>query len=128
MFISEDGVVKQGDFGLAAQLEHTLSVRATTCGTPVYAAPEVFDSTGVLKSDIWSLGMSVIEMAEGKHPFSGLSPFQVMNRVANTSPPTLSSSDWSDSMIDFVSKCLVKDVEKRASAEELMKVSSFLAL
>ena len=123
MFLSETGVVKLGDFGLAVQLEHSLSRRGTTCGTPLYEAPEVFGEGGELKSDVWSLGMSVITMAEGKHPFDGFSPWQVMNRVTNMSPPTLSSPSWSSDLVDFVGKCLVREPEKRASVNELMEVS-----
>ena len=52
MFLSEAGVVKLGDFGLAVQLEHSLSKRATTCGTSLYMAPEVYKENGVLKSDV----------------------------------------------------------------------------
>lgn len=123
MFLSEAGVVKLGDFGLAIQLEHSLSKRATTCGTSMYMAPEVYKENGVLKSDVWSLGMSVIEMAEGKHPYDGLSPYEVMNHLFHVSPPTLSSPGWSSDLVDFVGKCLVGEPEKRASVNELMEVS-----
>ena len=123
MFLSETGVVKLGDFGLAIQLEHSLSKRATTCGTSLYMAPEVYKENGELKSDVWSLGMSVIEMAEGKHPFDGLSSYEVMNHLFHLSPPTLSSPGWSNDLVDFVSKCLVREPEKRASVNELMEVS-----
>ncbi len=123
MFLSETGVVKLGDFGLAVQLEHSLSRRGAVCGTPLYEAPEVFDESSELKSDVWSLGMSVITMAEGKHPFDGFSPCRIMNRVTNQSPPTLSSPGWSSDLVDFVGKCLVREPEKRASVNELMEVS-----
>ena len=123
MFLSEAGVVKLGDFGLAVQLEHSLSKRATTCGTSLYMAPEVYKENGVLKSDVWSLGMSVIEMAEDKQPYDGLSPYEVMHHIFNMSPPTLSSPGWSSDLVDFVSKCLVREPEKRASVNELMEVS-----
>ena len=86
-------------------------------------APEVYQENGALKSDVWSLGISVIEMAEGKNPFDGLSPYEVMNHVFFKSPPTLSSPGWSSDLVDFVSKCLVKEPEKRASVNELMEVS-----
>ena len=123
MFLSETGVVKLGDFGLAIQLEHSLSKRATTCGTSLYMAPEVYKENGELKSDVWSLGMSVIEMAEGKNPFDGLSSYEVMKHLFHLSPPTLSSPGWSNDLVDFVSKCLVREPEKRASVNELMEVS-----
>lgn len=79
MFLSETGVVKTGDFGLAVQLEHASSKRSTTCGTSLYMAPEVYEEEGCLKSDVWALGISIIEMAEGKNPFDGLSAAKVRN-------------------------------------------------
>ena len=113
--------MKVGDFGLAVQLEHSCSRRNTTCGTSLYMAPEVYKEGACLKSDVWSLGMSVIEMAEGKNPFANCSSFQVMKRVLSNPPPCLSSSEWSSDLVDFVKRCLVKDVNARASVEELLK-------
>ena len=75
-----------------------------------------------LKSDIWALGISLIEMAEGKNPFDGCTSAVVMNRVINKEPPTLSSSKWSGEFVDFVSKCLMKDVKERWSVSALMNV------
>ena len=112
-----------GDFGLAVQLEHSCSRRDTTCGTSWYMAPEVYNGGTMLKSDVWALGISLIEMAEGKNPFDGCNSALVMNRVLNEKPPTLSSSKWSAEFVDFVSKCLVKDVANRSSVSELMDVS-----
>lgn len=86
-------------------------------------APEVYQKNGELKSDVWSLGITVIEMAEGKNPYDGLSPYEVMHHVFFMSPPTLSSPGWSSDLVDFVSKCLVREPEKRASVNELMEVS-----
>ena len=88
----------------------------------MYMGPEVYDEKACLKSDVWALGISVIEMAEGKHPFAGCTSPQVMNRVMNMPPPSFSSAGWSSDLIDFVSACLAKDVSKRASADELLKV------
>ena len=111
-----------GDFGLAVQLEHSCSRRDTTCGTSQYMAPEVYEGKTELKSDIWALGISLIEMAEGKNPFDGCTSAVVMNRVINKEPPTLSSSKWSGEFVDFVSKCLMKDVKERWSVSALMNV------
>ena len=123
LFISESGVIKLGDFGLAVQLEHSCSVRSTTCGTAWYMAPEVYEEEACLKSDVWSLGISIIEMAEGKNPFAGMASVKILNQVLNKSPPSLSSSQCSSDLVDFVKKCLVKNVKKRASVSELLKVS-----
>ena len=116
-------MIKLGDFGLAVQLEHSCSKRNTLCGTSWYVGPEVYEEEACLKSDVWALGISVIEMAEGKNPFADCSSAMVMNRVITKPSPSLSSSQWSSDLVDFVSKCLVKDVNERASVDELLKVS-----
>ena len=121
LFISESGVIKLGDFGLAVQLEHSCSKRNTTCGTSLYMAPEVYEEEACLKSDVWALGISIIEMAENKNPFAGMTSAKVVNQVLNKPSPTLSSSQCSSDLIDFVKQCLVKDAKKRASVEELLK-------
>ena len=115
-------MIKLGDFGLAVQLEHSCSKRQTQAGTWWYMAPEVYDGKAELKSDVWSLGISLIEMAEGKNPFDGCSSVEVMSQVCDGQPPSLSSSTWSDGFVDFVSKCLVKDVSERWSVDQLMDV------
>ena len=127
--------MKLGDFGLCSQLEHSYSLRTTVCGTTMYMAPETYRGESCLKSDVWALGISVIEMAEGKHPFQGSSPFVVVNdwqydvkimkHVIFATPPSLSSSEWSSDLVDFVSRCMVRDVKERASVDELLQVSSF---
>ena len=114
--------MKVGDFGLAVQLEHSCSMRSTMCGTELYMAPEVYEGGSGLKSDVWSLGISIIEMAEGKHPFDGYTTDRVRSAVLNGNPPSLTSSQWSSDLVNFVRKCLVKDVNKRASVDELLKV------
>ena len=118
-------MIKLGDFGLAVQLEHSCSKRNSVCGTSWYMGPEVYNEGCCLKSDVWSLGMSVIEMVEGRHPFVGYNSYQVMKRVCDGDPPSLSSSGWSSDLIDFVNACLMKDVKKRSSVVELLTVVVF---
>ena len=120
-------MIKLGDFGLAVQLEHSYSKRNSNCGTSMYMAPEVYEGGTCLKSDVWSLGISIIEMAENKHPFAKLTSLQVMKKVCFGEPPCLTSSGWSGNMIDFVSACLVKDVNERASVNDLLEVSVVVA-
>ena len=80
LFLSEQGVIKVGDFGLAAQLNSSASRRSVVCGTSLYMAPEVFQERTCLSSDIWSLGISAIELAEGKQPFGECSQYSVLLR------------------------------------------------
>ena len=70
LFLSEQGMVKVGDFGLAPPLDHSSSNRSLICGTLPYIAPEAFSNKPCLKSDVWALGMRAIEMAEGRHPYA----------------------------------------------------------
>ena len=121
MFLYKEGVVKVGDYELAAQLDRTQSEREAVFGTTRYMAPEVFEGKTSLKSDVWSLGISLIEMAEGRNPFEGCSPLLVMKSVCEKDPPSL-SCEWSAACVDFVNKCLVKDVKERWSVSELMEV------
>ncbi|KAK8831804.1 hypothetical protein WA577_001862, partial [Blastocystis sp. JDR] len=121
LFLSESGVIKLGDFGLAVQLEHSCSKRSTKCGTSWYMAPEVYDEATVLKSDVWSLGITLIELAEGQNPYAGCTSAAVMKAILLSEPPALSSSKWPAEFVDFVSKCLMKDVKERWSVKQLME-------
>ena len=111
-------MVKLGSFGLDIQQRHASSAKNADCGTFLYMAPEVYEGAAVLKSDVWSLGVSILEMAEGKNPYASCA---VKEAVCNGAVPSLSSG--SSDLVDFVSKCLVKDVHDRCSVEELMEVS-----
>ena len=92
------------------------------CGTSCYIAPEGYDGQTVRKSDVWSLGITLIELAEGKNPFDECSLFDVMKRVCYGECPTLSSSRWSSAFADFVSKCLIRDTKERWSVKQLLDV------
>ena len=114
--------MKLGEFGLDMELDHSSSKRQCLRHSSLYTAPEVYEGGACLKSDVWSLGMSVIEMAEGKHPLASCTSFQVMKKVCDGEPPSLSSSEWSSDLVEFVKRCLVKDVNERSSVEELLRV------
>lgn len=80
-----------------------------------------------MKSDIWALAITLIEMAEGKNPYAHLkSSKDVMDAILQNPPPALTSSQWSDAFIDFIRVCLEKDVQERADAPTLMDVSCVL--
>ena len=107
---------------MAVQLDHSCSKRSTQCGTSWYMAPEVYDEATVLKSDVWSLGITLIELAEGQNPYAGCTALKVMRLVCDGQPPALSSSKWSAEFVDFVCKCLVKNVKVLWSVKHLMEV------
>ena len=75
------------------------------------------------KVDIWSLGITLIELAEMKPPYSDLHPMSALFKIPTSAPPTLKDrSRWRPEFHDFLSQCLVQDASKRASAGELLKV------
>ena len=88
----------------------------------MYQPLEVFKGKREMKSDVWSLGISLIEMVRGENPNDGTDASYIQYRVDNKESPSLSSSEWSAAFVDFVSKCLVKDVKERWSVSELLGV------
>ena len=116
-------MIKLSAFGLPKQCNAGDFDEGSTYDTLLYQAPEVFKDGAELKSDVWSLGMSMIEMVGSRNPCVGLTSTEFKNELLNKRPPSFSSSGWSDDLVDFVKKCLVKDVNERASVEALLKVS-----
>ena len=125
-------MIKLGDFGLAVKLTTTCTKRNTICGTSWYMAPEVYDGKTEWKSDVWSLGISLLELADRKNPYAKYSEkqvgvvkendMQIVKNVCFGEPPLLSSSGWSSEFVDFVGKCLVKDVNERWDVRALLRV------
>merc|ERR1719435_120286 len=100
----------------------TMAKRNTVIGTPFWMAPEVIQEIGYdCVADIWSLGITALEMAEGKPPYGDIHPMRAIFMIPTKPPPTFRDSDrWSPQFIDFVSRCLVKTPEKRATASQLL--------
>ncbi|KAK3561372.1 hypothetical protein QTP86_032742 [Hemibagrus guttatus] len=127
VLLTERAEVKLVDFGVSKQSESTISKQNTFIGTPYWMAPEVIncnrDPNGAYdcKSDVWSSGITAIEMAEGKPPLCDMSPFQAMSVIVHDEAPTLSPGNWSANFQSFIHSCLVKDPSKRLSATELLK-------
>uniref|UniRef100_A0A8C3B1I4 non-specific serine/threonine protein kinase n=1 Tax=Cyclopterus lumpus TaxID=8103 RepID=A0A8C3B1I4_CYCLU len=138
VLLTENAEVKLVDFGVSAQLDRTVGRRNTFIGTPYWMAPEVIacdenpDSTYDYRSDIWSLGITAIEMAEGAPPLCDMHPMRLPTVPCLPALPlslTSSSSSYlpiptrSKKFIDFIEGCLVKTYTSRPSTEQLLKHS-----
>jgi len=123
ILVGEEGDVKIADFGYAAQLTQQQQKRNTVVGTPYWMAPELIRGQDYgIKVDIWSLGIMVMEMAEGEPPYMEFPPLRALFLITTKGIPELKDTKkWSSDMKDFVRQCLKKEVEDRPDATELLK-------
>ncbi|CAL8354169.1 serine/threonine-protein kinase 4 isoform X1 [Gadus morhua] len=123
ILLTGEGQAKLADFGVAGQLTDTMAKRNTVIGTPFWMAPEVIQEIGYnCVADVWSLGITAIEMAEGKPPYSDIHPMRAIFMIPTNPSPTLRDpSLWSGNFVDFIAQCLVKNAESRATATQLLQ-------
>uniref|UniRef100_A0A8C5FXJ5 non-specific serine/threonine protein kinase n=1 Tax=Gadus morhua TaxID=8049 RepID=A0A8C5FXJ5_GADMO len=128
ILLSASGDVKLADFGVSAKNTKTLQRRDSFIGTPYWMAPEVVmcetskDRPYDFKADIWSLGVTLIELAQIEPPNHEMNPMRVLLKIAKSEPPTLMQpSRWSPEFRDFLRKALDKNVDQRWGTAQLLQ-------
>ncbi|XP_016309023.1 mitogen-activated protein kinase kinase kinase kinase 4-like [Sinocyclocheilus anshuiensis] len=127
VLLTENAEVKLVDFGVSAQLDRTVGRRNTFIGTPYWMAPEVIacdensEATYDYRSDLWSCGITAIEMGEGAPPLCDMHPMRALFLIPRNPPPRLKSKKWSKKFFSFIETCLVKNYIHRPSTEQLLK-------
>jgi len=134
ILINLSGECKLADFGVSAQLTETMEKRNTVIGTPYWMAPEVLAEGGGYdeKADLWSLGITAIELAVGDPPLCDVHPMRAIFKIPKLPPPELpnpldpDAAPWSYEFKDFVRSCLRKDAKLRPSCQDLLDSHPFI--
>ncbi|XP_076323585.1 serine/threonine-protein kinase mig-15-like isoform X2 [Tachypleus tridentatus] len=127
VLLTDNAEVKLVDFGVSAQLDRTIGRRNTFIGTPYWMAPEVIacdenpDATYDNRSDLWSLGITALEMAEAQPPLCDMHPMRALFLIPRNPPPRLKSKKWSKKFQSFIETLLVKDYQQRPYTDQLLK-------
>ncbi|KAI8086865.1 kinase-like domain-containing protein [Gilbertella persicaria] len=125
LLVDDQGTVLLGDFGVSSSLTENNEVRKTFVGTPCWMAPEVMEQSGYdFKADIWSFGITALELATGYAPFAKFPPMKVLMMTLNQAPPTLdrehAKRKYTRTFKEMIDMCLNKNPSKRPSAEKLL--------
>ncbi|XP_067948310.1 dual specificity mitogen-activated protein kinase kinase 6-like [Watersipora subatra] len=124
ILVNRAGEIKICDFGVSGYLENSLAF--TRVGCKFYMSPERIDPPEGcmgfgIKSDVWSFGITMIEVATGSYPYDRWKdPFHQIQQVVNGPPPTIPSDKYSPEFNEFVTRCLEKQVEERADYTALL--------
>lgn len=128
VLVTDSGDCKLADFGVSSDIVTTLSRKQTVIGTPNWMAPEVIKASAYNdRADIWSLGITAIELAVGQPPHSDVHPMTAMFNIPTAPPPTLPYPEkWSKAFHSFIHVCLQKDPNRRPTAAQLLEKHPFI--
>ncbi|XP_065213271.1 neither inactivation nor afterpotential protein C [Planococcus citri] len=131
ILLTSNGEIKLVDFGLSRGLKNTLDRKSTCLGSPCWMAPELIisgrnNADGVSsydnRIDVWALGITALELAEGQAPCEEMHPTRAIFQIVRNPPPTFKlPSKWSQNYADFISECLVKLPEERPFIFEFLE-------
>ncbi|XP_004780005.1 nik-related protein kinase isoform X1 [Mustela putorius furo] len=126
VLLTHNAEVKLVDFGVSAQVSRTNGRRNSFIGTPYWMAPEVIDCdedprrSYDYRSDVWSVGITAIEMAEGAPPLCNLQPLEALFVILRESAPKVKSSGWSRKFHNFMEKCMIKNFLFRPTSANML--------
>ncbi|XP_076065460.1 dual specificity mitogen-activated protein kinase kinase lic isoform X2 [Oratosquilla oratoria] len=132
ILLNRKGQVKMCDFGISGYLVDSVA-KTVQAGCKPYMAPERIDPKGVpsgydIRSDVWSLGISMVEVATGKFPYKTWgTPFEQLKQVVMDNPPRLPFGVFSEDFESFIEKVLVKDYQKRPNYVMLLEYPFLMA-
>lgn len=129
ILVSKDGTIKLADFGVSTKNQYLEQKKSTFTGSPYWVSPEVINCSSHkftkynYKADIWSLGITCIELAEKQPPNTSLKPKDAMKMIKNEKSPKLKEpNEWSEFFQDFIAQCLVKNPKVRPNVSQLFLV------